>query len=103
MEGGADPATQPSRARLATAFAIATVIAALAWTQIPSPLHARAAALAAVYLVLALTEIVPPFVPTLFLLAAAPLALGRLDARFESGRVLAWPADPVLALFAGGA
>jgi hypothetical protein len=66
------------------------------------PQHARALALAVVYLVLALSETVAPFVPTLFLLAAIPLALGPLSSKCQLSTVLAWAAGPVIALFAAG-
>jgi len=69
---------------------------------VPDPQAARALALSFVYLVLALTELVPPFVPTMFLLAATPIALGPLSKNYQLPTVLTWAADPVIALFAGG-
>jgi sodium-dependent dicarboxylate transporter 2/3/5 len=70
---------------------------------VPSdPRLARGAAIVSAYLVLALSEIVPPFVPTLLLLAATPIWLGPFGTEFQLGPMLAWPADPVLALFIGG-
>lgn len=78
------------------------VAVALSLSTISDPLLARGVALAATYLALALTEVVPPFVPTLLLLAATPLVLGPLAPRFALAEVLTWPADPVVALFAGG-
>src|SRR5687767_3529806 len=65
------------------------------------PVARLGAVLAGLYLILLVTEVVPPFVPTLFLLAAVPLALGPLGAQFALRSVLTWPADPVVALFAG--
>ncbi len=84
-----------------TVSAAASGALTLLWT-VPDPQHARALALAVVYLALALSEIVAPFVPTLFLLAATPLVLGPLSSRYQLPAVLAWAADPVIALFAAG-
>jgi len=64
-----------------------------------SPEQARALGLAVACVILWLAQLVPVFVPTLLLLALAPLLLG--DA-YPVGRVLAWGLDPVLALFFGG-
>jgi solute carrier family 13 (sodium-dependent dicarboxylate transporter), member 2/3/5 len=61
-----------------------------------------AALLAAACLALWLAEWTPPFVPGLALVAAIPLALGGAGSEFALDRVLAWAADPVLALFFGG-
>lgn len=69
---------------------------------IADPVHARAALIGGACLVLWLTELVPPFVPTLLLLVLTPLLLGGLGADYRLGAVLAWSADPVLALFVGG-
>jgi solute carrier family 13 (sodium-dependent dicarboxylate transporter), member 2/3/5 len=84
-----------------TLTALGVVICGLLWS-IDDPLKARAAAVAALYVTLALTEIVPPFVPTLALLVASPLVLGSFGTRYQFPAVLLWPADPVMALFAGG-
>ena len=91
-----------SRARLVgSAFALLACVAVPLFT-LSDPVLARGCAVAAAYLVLALTEVVPPFVPTLVLLVAAPLSLGSLHPGFSLQEVFRWPADPVLALFAGG-
>jgi solute carrier family 13 (sodium-dependent dicarboxylate transporter), member 2/3/5 len=81
-------------------ISIAVVTAALVLPG--EPALVRGGAIATVYLVLALSEIVPPFVPTVLLLVATPMALGPIAPEFELRAVLTWPADPVLALFAGG-
>ncbi len=85
--------------------AVAAVVAAVAalplvWTD--EPTMARAAVVAGVCLVLWLSEVVPPYVPTFVLWALTPLLLGPFGEAFGLGRVLAWSADPVLALFLGG-
>jgi sodium-dependent dicarboxylate transporter 2/3/5 len=85
---------------LVLGVAASGALAALWW--VPEPQQARALALALVYLVLALSEIVAPFVPTIFLLAATPLVLGSMSSRYQLSSVLAWSADPVIALFAAG-
>ncbi len=85
---------------MALAAVIAVAIAAFSW--IPDPTRARATVIAAVYLVLCLTEMVPPFVPTIVLLVVTPLLLGPVSERFELDAVLHWPAEPIIALFAGG-
>lgn len=67
-----------------------------------SEVHARASSIVAVCLFLWIRGIVPPFVPTLLLWTLVPLLIGPLDARFTLPRVLAFAADPVMALFFGG-
>ncbi len=62
------------------------------------PAVSRPVALACLAIAAWLTELVPPFVPTLLLLAAAPLVVDGLTLP----RVLGWSADPTLALFFGG-
>jgi solute carrier family 13 (sodium-dependent dicarboxylate transporter), member 2/3/5 len=89
-----------TRQLLALAAIIAVAIAAC-WS-IPDPTLARATVIAAAYLVLCLSEVVPPFVPTIVLLVATPLLLGPVSERFELGAVLRWPAESIIALFAGG-
>ncbi|HEX8705955.1 MAG TPA: SLC13 family permease [Myxococcaceae bacterium] len=74
----------------------------VAWLGVDSPLVARSILIAGVCLTLWLTELVPPFVPTLLLLGATPALLGSLDTGYKLPAVLAWCADPVLALFLGG-
>ena len=88
------------RLLLALIAIIAVAIAACWW--IPDPTLARATIIAAAYLVLCLSEVVPPFVPTIVLLVVTPLLLRPLSERFELGAVLHWPAEPIIALFAGG-
>lgn len=73
-----------------------------AWLGVDSPIVARSLLIAGVCLTLWLTELVPPFVPTLLLLAATPTLLGSVDTGYKLPAVLAWCADPVLALFLGG-
>lgn len=94
--------TRPSTRRLVLTVGVIAASVAISLSTISDPLLARGAAIAATYLTLALTEVVPPFVPTLLLLAATPLALAPLAPRFALAEVLTWPADPVVALFAGG-
>jgi sodium-dependent dicarboxylate transporter 2/3/5 len=88
--------------RLAASAAAILVVAVPALLWIPDPTMARAAVVAAVFLALSLSEAVPPFVPTLVLLVLTPLVLGPLDPRFQLDTVIRWPAEPILALFAGG-
>jgi sodium-dependent dicarboxylate transporter 2/3/5 len=90
------------RGRLAAAAAAIVVVAVPALWWIRDPIVAWAVVVAATFLSLSLSEAVPPFVPTLVLLVMTPLALGRLDAQFQLGAVLRWPAEPIVALFAGG-
>ena len=66
------------------------------------PVFARALAIAGICLVLWLTEVVPAYVPTLLLWAITPLLLSGYGEQFHLTRVLAWSANPVLALFLGG-
>ena len=94
--------SRPSRRRLVLSGVAVAAAVAISLSTIADPLLARGVAIAATYLVLALTEVVPPFVPTLLLLAAVPLALAPLAPRCALPAVLTWPADPVVALFAGG-
>jgi sodium-dependent dicarboxylate transporter 2/3/5 len=95
-------APRVSRARwVATLLTACTVaVATLCWIE--DPLRSRALLIAGLYLTFALSEIVAPFVPTLFLLVATPLLLASFSPRYALRNVLAWSADPVLALFAGG-
>ncbi|HWN67461.1 MAG TPA: SLC13 family permease [Haliangium sp.] len=95
-------AAAPSRARIAVVAAIATAASALCLALIDDPVLARAAVVAGVFLILSLTEIVPPFVPVLVLLVGTPVLMGSFGAPYRLPAVLTWPADPVLALFAGG-
>lgn len=88
--------------RLVAAGIAILAVAVLAFVWIPDPAMARATLVAAIFLALSLSEAVPPFVPTLVLLVMTPLLLGPLADRFELGAVLRWPAEPILALFAGG-
>lgn len=66
------------------------------------PQLTRTLLLAFICVVLWLSELVPPFVPTMLLLAGAPLLLGQFGPAYQFGAVLAWAADPVLVLFFGG-
>lgn len=84
---------------LATVTALA---AALPQIFIENNSTAATTAIAGVCLVLWLSEMAPPFVPTLLLWTLVPAILGRGDAAYSLGHVLAWAADPVLALFFGG-
>ena len=81
---------------------VAAAVAGAALGLVADPLQSRVLLVAGLYLTFVLSETVAPFVPTLFLLAAAPLLLGSLSQRYALGQVLGWAADPVLALFAGG-
>lgn len=91
-----------SRTRVIAVALVTAAVAALCLALIEDPVLARAALVASVFLILSLTEIVPPFVPVLVLLVATPVLLGPLGEAYRLSAVLAWPADPVLALFAGG-
>jgi sodium-dependent dicarboxylate transporter 2/3/5 len=86
------------------ALALAGVAASIlvAWLGVDSPIIARSILIAGVCLTLWLTELVPPFVPTLLLLGGTAALLGPLEAGYKLPAVLAWCADPVLALFLGG-
>jgi sodium-dependent dicarboxylate transporter 2/3/5 len=98
-----DPAQgSPSRTRVAVVALVTAAVAALCLGLIEDPVIARAAVVASVFLILSLTEVVPPFVPILVLLVATPVLLGPLGEAYRLPAVLAWPADPVMALFAGG-
>ena len=88
--------------RPALALLGVTASVLVAWLGVDSPLVARSLLIAGVCLTLWLTELVPPFVPTLLLLGATPALLGSMDAGYKLPAVLAWCADPVLALFLGG-
>jgi sodium-dependent dicarboxylate transporter 2/3/5 len=88
------------RPGLAVLGVVASVL--VAWLGVDSPLVARSILIAGVCLTLWLTELVPPFVPTLLLLGATPALLGSMDTGYKLSAVLAWCADPVLALFLGG-
>lgn len=84
---------------LATVTALA---AALPQIFIENSSTAASTAIAGVCLVVWLSEMAPPFVPTLLLWTLVPAILGRGDTAYSLGHVLAWAADPVLALFFGG-
>src|SRR6476469_9292080 len=84
---------------LATVTALA---AALPQIFIENSSTAASTAIAGVCLVVWLSEMAPPFVPTLLLWTLVPAILGRGDTGYSLGHVLAWAADPVLALFFGG-
>jgi sodium-dependent dicarboxylate transporter 2/3/5 len=92
----------PSRALVIGAALVTAAVAALCLALIEDPVLARAAVVASVFLILSLTEIVPPFVPILVLLVGTPVLLGPLGEAYRLPAVLTWPADPVVALFAGG-
>src|SRR5262252_2721172 len=81
---------------------VAAAVSTAALGLVADPLQSRVLLVAGLYLTFVLSETVAPFVPTLFLLAAAPLLLGPLSPRYTLGHVLGWAVDPVLALFAGG-
>ena len=98
-DGFSRPTPLWKQAVVAAAVAAAVALP-LVW--IDEPTMARAAVVAGVCLVLWLSEAVPPYVPTLVLWTLTPLLLQPLGEAFGLGRVLAWSADPVLALFLGG-
>jgi solute carrier family 13 (sodium-dependent dicarboxylate transporter), member 2/3/5 len=81
---------------------LATTLVISSWLWIKDPVFARVLAIAGICLVLWLTEVVPPYVPTLLLWAMTPLLLSGYGEQFHLTRVLAWSANPVLALFLGG-
>ena len=98
-DGFSRPTPLWKKAVVAAAVAAAVALP-LVW--IDEPVMARAAVVAGVCLVLWLSEAVPPYVPTLVLWTLTPLLLEPLGEAFGLARVLAWSADPVLALFLGG-
>ena len=63
---------------------------------------ARAAIIAGLCLVLWLGELTPVWIPTVILWILTPALLWAAGSGFAPLRVLAWSADPVLALFFGG-
>ena len=88
--------------RTGTALALGAVVAA-SLLFIPDPLRARAALVAGVCLVLWLTEAIPLYATTIVMWAGVTLLLGPIDPKaFGLNRVLAWAAQPVMALFFGG-
>lgn len=81
---------------------VATAVVTLA-AALLAPFEMRLpAALIAACIALWLTEALPPFAPTLVLMACAPLVLHDTSPAAAQKTVLAWAADPVLALFFGG-
>ena len=86
------PPTRLLRAALLGVAGVAPLV------LIDDPTKARTLALVALAVTAWLLEIVPSFVPTVGLLALAPLLLDDLPLR----TVLEWSADPLLALFFGG-
>ncbi|MFL5383615.1 MAG: SLC13 family permease [Longimicrobiaceae bacterium] len=79
------------------ALVLAVAAVALGWDA-----PTRAAIIGGLCVALWLSEWVPVWVPTLVLWGATPLLLGSFGEAFQPLRVLAWSADPVLALFFGG-
>lgn len=92
----------PGLRRVAVTVAVLALVVVGSLAAIDDPILARAAILGGCALVLWLSDVVPPFVTTLGLIAAIPLVLGGADSAYGLGRVMAWAADPVLALFFGG-
>ncbi|XXF75154.1 SLC13 family permease [Myxococcaceae bacterium GXIMD 01537] len=94
----------PRRAWLRPALALVALVGVAlgAGLGVEDAAASRAVLIAGACLVLWLAEVTPPFVPTLLLLAATPALLGPLGADYRLPEVLAWCADPVLALFLGG-
>lgn len=80
-------------------IAAAPIVAPFLAGTVASPEQARAVGLAAACVILWLAQLVPVFVPTILLLALAPILL---DDSVTAARVLGWAVDPVLALFFGG-
>ena len=90
------------RLRLATGvFAIGAVLGAVS-VALDWSLPARATIVVMMCLLLWLGELAPIWVPTVILWTLTPLLLGSFGEQFAVMRVLAWSADPVLALFFGG-
>lgn len=90
------------KARLAiAAFAVAALLSILAvageWGPLP-----RAAIIAGLCLVLWLGELTAVWIPSLILWVLTPALLSTFGSEFAPRSVLAWSADPVLALFLGG-
>lgn len=94
-----EPDSRPGLLRICLAGTVAIVAAGLCLWLIRDPAAARAGAIVAVCLSLWLLEAVPPFVPTLLILALSPLVIA---AERPVAAVMAWMAEPVLALFFGG-
>jgi len=78
------------------------LVPGMALWLIADPIQSRAAFIGSICLVLWLTEVVQPFVPTMLLVVGVPLLLGPLGRQYGLPSVMAWAADPVLALFVGG-
>lgn len=79
------------------ALVLSAAAVALGWGA-----PARGAIIGGACVALWLSEWVPVWVPTVVLWGTAPLLLGSFGEAFHPLRVLAWSADPVLALFFGG-
>lgn len=92
----------PSGRRTLIVCGLLALLAAAALLGIHDPLLARVTLLGGGALVLWLSELVPPHATTLALIAGIPLALGATAPEYRLGSVLAWAADPVIALFFGG-
>ena len=82
---------------LAIGAALGAVSVALDWS-----LPARATVVVIMCLLLWLGELAPVWVPTVILWMLTPVLLASFGEQFAVMRVLAWSADPVLALFFGG-
>lgn len=98
----ATEATANSPRRIAVSLVASAALVLVALSTIHDPLRARAAAVAGTCLVLWLSEAVPPFVPTLLLLAVAPVVLGGFGPEHGFAAMVATAADPILGLFFGG-
>lgn len=97
------PPTTPRHAwRRLLVVAGSVLLLAVGATLFGLTVPARAVLVAVLCLGYWLTEWVPVWVPTAALWLAVPLVVGTADARFSPHAIVAWSADPVLALFLGG-
>ncbi|MCS7033970.1 MAG: DASS family sodium-coupled anion symporter [Phycisphaerae bacterium] len=84
-------------------LALAAIGVGAALLGIEDPVLARGAALAWLCLVLWLSELIPLYATTMILMAGAALLLAPLrPGDFALHHILAWSAQPVMALFFGG-
>jgi sodium-dependent dicarboxylate transporter 2/3/5 len=88
--------------RWAVATGIVVILSVVTFFFMKDQRLSRSVFIVGVCLTLWLSEVVPPYVPTVVLWALTPLLMQPLGLEFSFGSVLAWSADPVLALFLGG-
>lgn len=93
---------QASNRALLLVLSIVIGLSAVAAIFIDDRMICRATILCIITLALWLTEFIPLYATSLLLLFTIPLFLGFLNGEFALGKVILWPANPVLALFFGG-